>query len=261
MDKMIQNRIIELFASVNFTCQNCGRQELSFLSADGSVEIIYNIHQYPMYSFFTSKGGVKELRIYINIKFGEECITIRPSQFKSYSSDIDCLTSDSSAKLEENMLHATDVLITTFLPLLNDICSKMIRMSSQYYLLLSTETIKQAKDFANQHHRDLSYTPENKLWAANWLLQKRQTALENNSCSDVSLKELIAFAAYIGEMLLSKHTDGSWEWVCFPDDKIRKFGIVIPSLEDGYDPMQMVIRFWNFSPYFSDIYLFPQRHK
>ena len=195
MDKMIQNRIIELFASVNFTCQNCGRQELSFLSADGSVEIIYNIHQYPMYSFFTSKGGVKELRIYINIKFGEECITIRPSQFKNYSSDIDCLTSDSSAKLEENMLHATDVLITTFLPLLNDICSKMIRMSSQYYLLLS------------------------------------------------------------------KHTDGSWEWVCFPDDKIRKFGIVIPSLEDGYDPMQMVIRFWNFSPYFSDIYLFPQKHK
>ena len=149
----------------------------------------------------------------------------------------------------------------SFLPLLNDICSKMIRMSSQYYLLLSTETIKQAKDFANQHHRDLSYTPENKLWAANWLLQKRQTALENNSCSDVSLKELIAFAAYIGEMLLSKHTDGSWEWVCFPDDKIRKFGIVIPSLEDGYDPMQMVIRFWNFSPYFSDIYLFPQKHK
>lgn len=188
-------------------------------------------------------------------------ITIRPSQLKDYSFDIDCLASDSPVKLEENILYATDALITTFLPLLNGVCSKMIHMSSQYYLLLSTETIEQAKDFANQHNRNLLYTPENKLWAVNWLLQRRQTTLENNSFSDVNLKELIAFAAYIGEMLLSKHNDGSWKWVCIPDDKIQKFGIVIPSLEDGYDPMQMVIRFWNFSPYFSEIYLFPQEHK
>lgn len=263
MDKKIRNRVIETFSSVHYSCQNSDKRELSFFNFDGSVEIKFDVRQYPqIHQFLNPSKQIKELRIYFNIKYGKDIVTVSPSQFKALDLDIDCLLSNCKSELEENILRATEILVTSVIPLLDTISLSMICMETRYYELLSVDTQKKATEFAARYNRDLLYTSENKNWATNWLRQMRmRTSNENPASFDDSLDEVIAFAAYIGQIILSGRDEGYWTWVHIPDDENQKYCIFFPSKEDGYDLLQVIIQFWNFNLYFHEINLFPTKHR
>lgn len=252
MEKSIRNYVIRHFSSAQYSCSLSSKRELCFVNTNNTVEIKYDIRQYPL------MRHIKELRLYLSVRFGDDSITFSPKHLKLLDTDIDCLVCADKDEFEQAIIQVTDFLTTSAIPLLNLISQSAINLDNSFYALLSADTSQQAKRFAVRYNRNLQFTSENKDWAENWLHQLwENTPCEQRNAFRNNLSEIIEFAAYIGELLLSEKKEGYWTWVDIPDEAKQKYGVFFPALEDGCDPLLLVIRYWNFNHYIHDVNLFP----
>ena len=252
MEKIIRNYVVNRFSSVQYSCTISSKREFCFVNHRNSIEIKYDIRQYPL------MRRVTELRIYLTIRFGHDCITFSPKRLKPLHTDMDCIVCANRTEFEQAVIQATELLINAAIPLLEPVAQSVISLDDDFYVLLSKDTLHQAARFAACHNRNLQFSPENKAWSEEWLLQLWEST-QQGQCGtfrDISGR-LIEFAAYIGELLRSKRKDGYWTWFDFPDEAAQKYGVFFPSLENGCDPLSLIIQYWNFSHCIQDINLFP----
>ena len=262
MKRKILNNMVHQFAAVGYFFCPLGKNELCFMNESKTIEIIYDILQRPLLRYTVGPiRRIRELRIKITIKYGEEYMFFYPKNLIDLDTDLDEVVCKDQEELEETMIEVTELLVSKGIPLLDKIASSTVCFKDDYYKLLAVDTRKQAERFAQKYNREISYSQANKDWAENWLRELKSVPFdEHGILFEKHLGEIVELAAYMGEMILSERSECIWKWVPIPERPTPKYGIFFPSTEDGYDLFYFIIAFWNFSSVLNNVDLFPYQY-
>ena len=155
------------------------------------------------------------------------------------------------------MTRVTRQILDVVCLFLQSLSLRWVPLRNAPYSLLAEDPEKCAKDFAakfnlaaagsgkmiyqgimDAFHKMLPAEPD-----------KRQEAYLDQA------KDIAGLAAYCGVMLLAT-AEGNWKYINmkpkFSDEIISSFVPVLPNLAEIVDPMQVITRAWNLTPYYEE---------
>lgn len=119
MKRKILNNMVHQFTAVGYFFCPLGKNELCFMNESKTIEIVYDILQRPL--FYYTEGPswhIREFRVNITIKYGEEYMRFYPKKIIDLDTDLDEIVCENQEEVEKTMIEVTELLVSKGVPLL-----------------------------------------------------------------------------------------------------------------------------------------------
>ena len=248
---LIKQHIIPAFERKDMMCVQLDSNIVEFRDVTDSVSITYDFISVPALTriMVGKTARQKELRIILGIKANGYWTMLRPDRLIEQPTTAHFFF-DSKEVFEKEISNLNNEVFSSILPTLLRINRFSTPLISEYYHAIADQPQKKAVEFAQKNHCELVCTPSVQIWAENWIRSRIPAEEKRAAVFCQNADELLAFAAFFGELIRLK-TGGRWSWVSVPEKNSKIYGVEILDesgvYDDGYDVIDLLLRFWNYS--------------